>query len=163
MLPISPISHISHILGYASLGYPCPSSSSVDFGSSISVPDYLVKLGDFGLSATLEAGHALYPSAASMHLGSSFLEDQAVCSRAKLGRIASKTQHVNWTIVGQPNRGKSRYLRFRPVSHAGSRSRPIQGCLEYKKLRPPQEGPGHSPTVGSYGWAVCYERGTSVS
>jgi len=42
---------------------------------------------------------------------------------------------------------------------------PLQGYLAHKKtpnpLGPP-EGPRHSPTVGSYGGAVSYERGTPV-
>ena len=41
----------------------------------------------------------------------------------------------------------------------------VQGYLAHKKLRPPlgsPQGPGHSPTVGSWEENVSYERGTPV-
>jgi len=42
----------------------------------------------------------------------------------------------------------------------------VQGYLAHKKTPPPlgpPKGPRHSPTVGSYGEAFSYERGTPVA
>ena len=52
-----------------------------------------------------------------------------------------------------------------PRSNLIRQPQTLQGYLAHKKLRPPlglPQGPRHSPTVGSYGGAISYERSTPV-